>query len=78
MEMLDVMPQIIKLFKDEDDVYLLTIFPRHFLKNIYEVGYLHNLSGKYERDTLPNALAEMILWLVKNKHLSFCESKNIE
>ena len=52
-------------------IYWLQIFPRDFTENWWnwQVEYSYDWSWKYERWTLPNALAEIWLWLKENNYL---------
>ena len=79
MEMLDVIPDHIAHEEDEwkgwDYAWQLLINKR--VINIgYDVFYNRLIQEpfnlhKSDTDTLPNALAEMILWLHENKYISF-------
>lgn len=77
MEMLDVMPDWIR---DWDRIN--PISSNHYRLNIYAwywVVYSHHVTCKVidksmevlKPNTLPNALAEMVLWLVENNYISF-------
>ena len=66
MEMLDVMPQTISLWAGNNNI------PLHVRKNSIEYHRTFDAPIKsIGNRTLPNALAEMILWLVENKYISF-------
>lgn len=79
MEMLDVMPDHIAHEEDEwkgwDYAWQLLINKR--VINIgYDVFYNRLIQEpfnlhKSDTDTLPNALAQMILWLHENKYITF-------
>ena len=71
MEMLDVIPRV-----HPEDEWIYNFIQRCYQgQNVFQTWYVPN----YHRAdnicefywTLPDALAEMILWLVENKHLSF-------
>lgn len=81
MEMLDVIPERIE---HEGYSFSLSIFnlldKKIFMRYISQGCEMNEeIWKKVEYDkrvakingTLPNALAEMVLWLVENKHLSF-------
>lgn len=74
MEMLDEMPSDIQVWsEDEFDTYDLSIFKLE--EKTFCIRYsLSEYVDEYIEEfnwTLPNALAEMILWLVENKYLTF-------
>jgi hypothetical protein len=66
MEMLDVMPIEIKTSAYR---YVLTTFPNSVW--YFNFNYLPRKEKKCIKWTPPNALAQMILWLVENKYLTF-------
>lgn len=66
MELLDELPQSIIKFQL---THWLSMYKRDFWDNLWQVCYYNNWSGIYRRDTLPNALAEMWLWLKENNYL---------
>lgn len=68
MEMSDVIPNSIRI---EDRNFIFTI--RKF-EDIYSLWYENwkNVILKLHSEwTLPNALADMVIWLVENKYLTF-------
>ena len=66
MEMLDVMPELLHLWPWKNNIPL-----RIYWKNCVSYHETFNAPIKEFKNTLPNALAEMILWLVENNHLTF-------
>lgn len=72
MEMLDVIPTKISL---DNQHCSLSTYAAVWRKAPFYVGYMWE-KGKFMtqpqfNDTLPNALADLIFWLVENKYLKF-------
>ena len=71
MEMLDVMPNDLS---DWIDNAICLIFWKHFDADTFYVCYQEEWNTKtesYFRWTLPNTLAEMVIWLYENNYISF-------
>ena len=81
MEMLDVMPHKIPIewlehliqYDNATTYYFLSISHGtvQYANKMREVQLVYFNVERNDERSIPNALANMILWLVENKHLSF-------
>lgn len=68
MEMLDVMPKMIKL---ENTLMRAVLFIEKNEVYYKEYSDWNDVEIKYDSDSLPNNLASIIIWLKENKHINF-------